>query len=145
MGYELLATLALALHFGYLAYLVVGGFLAWRWPKAIWPHLVACGWGVLVVAGVVNCPLTWLEDQARRLAGQSPPAQGFVDRYLDNVIYPEKYVNVARLVVAAVVGFSWAGAYWRWRRRSSSRPNGPTAGPDTGGKSGGDGQGAVTV
>ena len=44
MGYEWLVTLVLALHFAYVAYVVVGGFLAWRWPRAIWPHLVACAW-----------------------------------------------------------------------------------------------------
>ena len=41
MGYRLLTTLILVLHFGFLVYLVVGGFLAWRWPRTLWLHLVA--------------------------------------------------------------------------------------------------------
>lgn len=114
-----LVTVVLSLHFAYLAYVVLGGFLVWRWPKAIWPHLAACVWGMLIVAGWVNCPLTWLEDRARRLAGQGPLTEGFVDRFLDNVIYPEEYVHLARLAVAVVVAVSWAGAYWRARRRRS--------------------------
>jgi hypothetical protein len=142
VGYDWLVTLALSLHFGYLAYLVLGGFLAWRWPKAILAHLVACVWGGLIVAGLANCPLTWVEDRARVLAGQTPLTQGFVDRYLDGVIYPEQYVNVARLLVAAVVALSWSGAYWNWRRRG---PHGSDRGADTGVKSGGDGERAVTV
>lgn len=39
--YQILTTLVLTLHFGYLAYVVVGGFVAWRWPRTIWVHLVA--------------------------------------------------------------------------------------------------------
>ena len=112
-----LVTVVLALHFAYVAYVVLGGFLAWRWPAAMWPHLTACAWGVLIVAGWVDCPLTWAETWARQQAGQPALTQGFVDRYLDNVIYPDRYVNVARLMVALIVAVSWAGAYTRWRTR----------------------------
>jgi uncharacterized protein DUF2784 len=31
-------TLVLGAHFAYVAYVVLGGFLAWWWPRAIWPH-----------------------------------------------------------------------------------------------------------
>src|SRR5262245_17732516 len=100
MGYRWLATAALVLHFGYIAFLGLGGFLAWKWPKAIWAHWVAVAWGLLIVSGRVNCPLTWLEDWSRKQAGMTKLSQGFVDRYLDNVIYPAQYVNVARLGLA---------------------------------------------
>jgi hypothetical protein len=122
VGYEWLVTLVLALHFSYVAYVVVGGFLAWRWPRAIWPHLVACAWAVLIVASVVNCPLTATEAWARELAGQGPMTVGFVDRYLENVIYPGRYVALAQAAVALVVAISWIGAYRR-RRGSGQRAN----------------------
>jgi hypothetical protein len=112
-----LVTVVLAAHFGYLAYLLLGGFLAWRWPVAIWPHLAAVGWGIAIVLGAVNCPLTWAEDWARRRAGQGPLTQGFVDRFLDGVIYPERYVNLVRAALALVVVGSWVGAYVLWRSR----------------------------
>ncbi|HEX6870194.1 MAG TPA: DUF2784 domain-containing protein [Micromonosporaceae bacterium] len=115
-----LVTVVLAVHFAYLAYLVVGGFVAWRWPAAIWPHLAACAWGVLIVFGLVDCPLTWAEDWARQQAGMAPLTTGFVDRYLDNVIYPDRYVHVVRLAVAVIVAVSWVGAYLRWRRKRGS-------------------------
>ena len=115
MGWDWLVVIVLGLHFGYLAYLVLGGFLAWRWPAAIWVHLAACVWGVLIVFSLVACPLTWAENWARQRAGQPAPTAGFVDRYLDNVIYPERYVNLVRLAIAAIVAVSWAGAYLRWR------------------------------
>jgi hypothetical protein len=129
VGYHALVTVILVLHFAYLAYVVLGGFLAWRWPRAIWPHLVALGWGVLIVLGLVDCPLTWAEDWARERAGQGRPTTGFIDRYVENVIYPPRYVNEARALVAAVVAVSWVGGYLRWRqraRRSRETAMGPT-------------------
>jgi hypothetical protein len=131
-----LVTVVLALHFAYLGYVVLGGFLAWRWPKAIWAHLAACAWGVLIVTGSVNCPLTWAEDWARQRSGQAPLTAGFVDRYLDNVIYPERYVNLVRLGMALVVAVSWIGAYLRWRARRDR---------DTAAKSGGEAGRTATV
>jgi hypothetical protein len=80
MGFRLLATLALVTHFAYLAYLVVGGFLAWRWPRTIWLHVGAAMWGVLVVAATLPCPLTWVEDWARLRGGEPALTKGFVDR-----------------------------------------------------------------
>jgi hypothetical protein len=117
MPWNWLVTVVLALHFGYIAYLVLGGFVAWRWPKTIWLHLAACVWGVAIVTGKVNCPLTYAENWAREKAGMARLSQGFVDRYLDNVIYPAQYVNLARLAVAIVVAVGWTGVCLRWRKR----------------------------
>lgn len=136
VGYGWLVTLVLALHFGYVAYVVLGGFLAWRWPRAIWPHLVACAWAALIVASVVDCPLTQAEAWARRLAGEAPMSVGFVDRYLENVIYPGRYVAVAQTAVALIVAVSWIGAFRVRRRRRDS---------DTDRKSGVDQRRATTV
>ncbi|MDG4767103.1 DUF2784 domain-containing protein [Solwaraspora sp. WMMD406] len=117
MGYQLLTTVILVLHFGFLAYLAVGGFLAWRWPRTIWLHLLAAGWGVLVVAANLTCPLTAAEHWARRRSGQVGFDEGFVDRYLADVIYPEQYAWLARLVLALVVAVSWVGVLRAARRR----------------------------
>jgi uncharacterized protein DUF2784 len=121
VGYQWLVLAILTLHFGYIAYLILGGFLAWRWPKAIWPHLAATVWAVLIVVQWVDCPLTWAEGWARGRAGQTVPTTGFVDRYLTNVIYPARYLNEVRLAVAIVVAVSWAVAWRRWRARRMAR------------------------
>jgi hypothetical protein len=109
MGYQLLTTGILTLHFGFLAYLAFGGFLAWRWPRTIWLHLTAAGWGVLVVAANLSCPLTVAEHWSRRQAGQVGFDEGFVDRYLAGVIYPDGYAWLARLLLATVIVVSWVG------------------------------------
>ncbi|GAA3147277.1 hypothetical protein GCM10020001_083240 [Nonomuraea salmonea] len=62
-----------------------------------------------VVTGV-ECPLTLVEDWARRHAGEAGlPASGFIDHYIEGVIYPEEYTNVARPAVAVLVLFSYVG------------------------------------
>ena len=129
MGWSILATAALASHFVYVAYVVLGGFLAWRWPKVIVPHLVAAAWGALIVFGLVECPLTWLEDTARERAGGVRPTIGFVDRYLEGVIYPARFLDEVRVGVAVLIGLSWLGAYafWRARRGPRRHPAGPDA------------------
>ena len=66
MAYRLLADVTMVVHFVFLAYVVAGGFLAWRWPQAIWPHLLAVGWGLSTLVFHLHCPLTWLEDWSRR-------------------------------------------------------------------------------
>ena len=117
MGYQWLVNVILTAHFVYLAYLLLGGFLAWRWTKMIWPHLAAAVWGVLIVFNLVACPLTIAEVWARRLAGDEPVNGGFIDRYVTNVIYPGRYVVEVRIGIALTVLISYVGAYLFWRAR----------------------------
>ena len=100
----------MVVHFTFLVYMAVGGFVAWRWRRTIWAHLAVAAWGVLSILTGVECPLTLVEDWARRHAGQEAlPASGFIDHYIEGVIYPEQYTNLARLGVAVLVLFSYAG------------------------------------
>jgi Protein of Unknown function (DUF2784) len=110
MMYRLIADAAMVVHFAFLAYMAVGGFLAWRWRRTIWAHLAVASWGVLSVVTGIECPLTLVEDWGRRNAGLAGlPASGFIDHYIEGVIYPEEYTNLARLGVAVLVLFSYVG------------------------------------
>ncbi|MGI5153348.1 DUF2784 domain-containing protein [Plantactinospora sp. CA-294935] len=128
MGYRLLIMLVLVLHFGFLAYLVLGGFLAWRWPRTVWLHLGAAAWGVLVTAAQLVCPLTYLEHWARRRAGETGVGRGFIDRYVEGVIYPERYAALAQALVAVLILVSWVGLFQRlglFRGLRAARPPRP--------------------
>jgi hypothetical protein len=121
VGYRLLTTLILALHFGYLVFVVFGGFLAWRWPRVIWLHLAAAAWGLAVVVGRLRCPLTDAEDWSRRRAGEAGLTAGFIDRYIEGVLYPERYTVLMHALAATAVVISWAGGYALYRRRRRAR------------------------
>jgi hypothetical protein len=113
VGYRWLATAVLV--FGYLAYVVLGGLLAWRWPRTIWLHLVAAAWGFAVIAVPLQGPLTGVENGARAHAGQDVPTRGFVDRYIEGVLYPQQYTGLLRGLGAAAVLGSWIGFLLRRR------------------------------
>ena len=136
VGLQWLVTVVLVTHFVYLAYLLLGGFLAWRWPAMIFPHLASVVWGILILFNAVQCPLTAAEGWARRVAGDEPVSGAFIDRYVTGVIYPGRYVNEVRLGLALVVLVSYIGAYVRWRARKNS---------DTGRKDAVGAGGAATV
>jgi hypothetical protein len=113
-----LADGVVSVHFGYLAYVVAGGFLAWRWPKTITLHLLATGWAVLVVVTHVPCPLTALQGTLREHAGQSTLGGSFVDTYVRGTFYPVGQQSLAQGVLGLVVLASWVGVLLR-RHRSA--------------------------
>jgi hypothetical protein len=116
----LAARVVMVAHFGFLAYVVVGGFLAWRWPRTLALHLAAVGWGLASVLVGLACPLTALEAMFRARAGAPPlTGGGFIDHYLEGVVFPERYTPAVLTVVAAVVLSSWA---LRVRPRTGRHP-----------------------
>lgn len=106
--YEIAVALIVAVHLAFVGYVVVGGFLAVRWPRTIWLHGMAAFWAMLIVAAHLDCPLTWLERRARAVAGMAPlPPDGFIAHYLAGVVYPRSWTTaVDGVVLAAVIG-SW--------------------------------------
>jgi hypothetical protein len=116
VGYRLLAELVMLLHFGFLAYVALGGFLAWRRPWLVVPHAAAAVWGAVSATVGIPCPLTAWEDAARRAAGAQGLARGFVDTYLTGAVYPQEHLVTAQLLVAALVAVSWTGLVVRMRR-----------------------------
>jgi hypothetical protein len=117
MGYQLLADLVMLVHFAFLVYLALGGFLAWRRRWQIVPHATAVVWGALSATVGMACPLTAWEDAARRRAGTQGLPRGFVDTYLTGVVYPADHLVTAQLLVAALVLASWVGFVVRLRGR----------------------------
>lgn len=110
MPFRILADATTLTHLAFLGYVVVGGFLAWRWRWTIWLHAAAVGWGFGTVLVGFDCPLTHLENWARTKAGeQQLPSDGFIAHYLTGVIYPTNAVDLVRVLVAACVVASWIG------------------------------------
>ncbi|MDT4997549.1 MAG: hypothetical protein QOD45_1617 [Pseudonocardiales bacterium] len=109
MGYRLLVDLVVSVHLAFLAYVVLGGFLAWRWPRLIWLHLPVAAYGGLIVLIGWTCPLTAVERWLRTRAGEHGYRDGFIDHYLTGVLYPEHFKTQARLLAALVVAVSYAG------------------------------------
>ncbi|MFI1919216.1 DUF2784 domain-containing protein [Nocardia sp. NPDC020380] len=122
MWYRLLADATAVVHFAFVIYVVVGGFIAWRWRWTIWLHIPAVAWGFSTVLFKVDCPLTELENWARHKAGEAGlPSSGFIDHYITGVLYPRSDLELVRVLVVVCVVVSWFGFYWLLRRRQAMR------------------------
>ncbi len=125
-SYYIIVAVVVVAHFAFIGYLVVGGFVALRWPRTIFLHILAVVWGVGSLSLHLQCPLTDLERWARARAGIAPlPSDGFITHYITGVLYPADAVGVVEAVVLTVVIVSWAllaYAVVKGRRRSSLRP-----------------------
>jgi hypothetical protein len=105
-----------ALHFGYIAYVALGGFLARRWPRTAGLHVAAVVWGFSTLAFGLPCPLTALEDVLRPWAGLPLlGAEGFAGHYLAY----DSHRALVRTVFAVLVGVSWSVLLRGWVRRRS--------------------------
>ena len=111
--YQALADAVMVVHLAFIVFIAAGGLLAWRWPKLVWVHLPAVAWGVGIITIGYECPLTPLEKFFMRRAGDDAYAGGFVDRYVEGVIYPEELTPVLRGVAAAAVVVGYAGLLYR--------------------------------
>jgi hypothetical protein len=122
--YIIVVAAVVAVHFAFVGYLVVGGFLAVRWPRTIWLHLAAVAWGICSLALHLLCPLTEIELWARPRAGMAPlTSTGFIDHYITGVLFPADAKDVVEVVVFTTVLVSYGLlAVVSVNRRSSLRP-----------------------
>ena len=103
---NVLADGVVLVHFAFVVYIAVGGFLAWRWPRTMYVHLAAVAWGIGIVALGFLCPLTPLE---RALRGEAADTPGFIDRYVEGVLYPEEFTPLLRALMALAIAVAYAG------------------------------------
>jgi len=123
MWYGIAADLVVAVHFAYVAYVVVGQLaimvaapFRWQWARNPWfrfTHLAAIGYVAYEAIYHIRCPLTIWEEQLRALAGQVPTgSETFLGRLLHNTMfidnqpeiwYTTLYLAMFVLVVQGVV------------------------------------------
>ena len=117
MAFAAFADIVVVVHSAFIGFVVVGGLVARRRPALARYHAAALAWGAGAVIFGWACPLTALEKWSRRQAGEVPYRGGFVDRYLEDVLYPAELTPLLWLAVAAVAFLSWPTQ--RARRRAT--------------------------
>ncbi len=128
MWYGLLADVVVAIHVGYVSYVVIGQLaifagvvLRWQWIRNVWfrlTHLVAISIVAFEAIMNITCPLTNWENQLRAAAGQPVSGETFVGRLLHNLlfyswppwVFTSLYITFALLVLAT---FVFAPPRWR--------------------------------
>ena len=109
MWYQASADVVVVIHLLFIGFVAGGVFLAWRWPRIIWAHIPAVVYGALVEFAGFTCPLTLLENDLRRHAGEAGYRGGFIDHYLVAVIYPPGLTRGMQIGLGLLV--------LRWRHR----------------------------
>lgn len=112
---DVLADVVMVVHLAFILFIALGAFLAWRWPRLLWLHVPAVAWGVGIIAIGYECPLTPLEKWLRRRAGDDYEG-GFVDRYLEDVIYPEELTPLLRALAAVLIIIGYVRLFRRGAR-----------------------------
>lgn len=119
--YSALADAVLVLHFAFVLFVVFGGLLVLRWPRAAWLHIPCAAWGVAIEFGGWICPLTPLENALRSRGGEATYHGDFVARYLMPVIYPEGLTRDAQVVLGLTALLLNAAIYVVVIRRRPAR------------------------
>jgi hypothetical protein len=118
-----LIDLIVFLHFAFVMFVVLGGLLALRWPRAAWLHIPAVLWGALVEFTGWICPLTPLENRLRRARGESGYEGDFIAQYVLPVLYPDGLTRTDQLMLGAVaVALNvavYAAVFGRHKRRAA--------------------------
>jgi hypothetical protein len=110
MVFRLLADLVVVVHLAFILFVAAGGLLVWRWPRLVRWHLPTVAWGIAIITVGFTCPLTPLEHYLRGRSGEQGQHGGFVDRYIEGVIYPGGLTPLVRGLIATVVVVGYAGA-----------------------------------
>ena len=82
MIHRLLARLVLAAHVAYVAFVLFGSFLVFRWPSMVYLHLAAVVWAFATLAFDLGCPLTPWEKTLLRRGGIEPYPEGFLQHHV---------------------------------------------------------------
>jgi hypothetical protein len=116
----ILADLIIAIHFGFILFVVLGGLPALKWPRLAWLHLPAAAWGALIEFAGWICPLTVIENKLRAVSG-SGYSSSFIEHYLIPIIYPSALTREIQmglgLTVVLINLLIYRQYYIKWIKR----------------------------
>lgn len=102
MIYRFLADAVVVVHGLFVAFVILGAFLAMRWRWLVWLHVPAVIWGVLIEYAGWICPLTPLENSLRARAGETAYSGDFIQHYLLGALYPHGLTRTTQYVLGSI-------------------------------------------
>jgi len=120
MVYRVLADFVLLFHFCFVLFVIFGGFLILYRRWALWLHIPALIWGVLIEIFYFICPLTYLENWLRIAGGEAGYSGGFIDYYVSMILYLDiSQFSKALLALLLIASNLVIYSYIFFRRRLS--------------------------
>ncbi len=106
--HRLVAAVALWTHVVFVAFTVLGGFLALLLPWVLLPHIASALWGARMVRWRTTCPLSVVENWGRSGSGRPRLRDGgFIEHYFVGRLYPRSWARRVEVVVGTLVLGSW--------------------------------------
>jgi hypothetical protein len=102
MIYRALADAVVVVHGLFVAFVILGAFLALRWRWLVWLHAPAVIWGVLIEYAGWICPLTPLENSLRARAGETAYSGDFIQHYLLGALYPHGLTRSTQWILGSI-------------------------------------------
>jgi len=118
------ADLVVLLHFTFIVFVVVGGFLVLKWRWLLWFHVPAAIWGALIEFSGWVCPLTPIENMLRVAGGEGAYSNSFIAHYIVPVIYPsglKRSTQIALGLIVVVINAVVYGAIYLQHQRQLGR------------------------
>ena len=110
-------------HFGFAAFVALGGLVALARPRVAWFHLPALAYGAAIELVGWVCPLTPLEWALRSRAGETGIEGGFLERYLGPLLYPAGWERLHGWIGLLLIMFNlaiYAGVWLRHRQSAGA-------------------------
>jgi len=119
--FRILTVLALASHLAWISWVALGWTLTRGRPVLRWLHIGSLIYAMVIVLFAWLCPLTLVEQWARRRAGLATYDQTFLEHYLDRLVYPDLPFWLVTSVSVAVCLFNLGTYFFRFRRRDAGK------------------------
>ena len=113
---EVLASLVLAIHLGWILWVVFGAFWTHGRPFLSALHILSLMWGIVVELSPLPCPLTTAEQFLEKRAGVGTYRGAFLPHFLDRLVYPDLPEAVLATTGVAVCGVNLVAYFWRYRK-----------------------------
>ena len=111
MVYQIAADTVVVLHLAFVLFAVLGSLLVlWR-RYLLWFHLPAMIWAAWIEFTGGLCPLTPLENWLRRQGGMAGYRGGFIEHYVEPLLYPPGLTRTTQLILGAAVLLINCGLY----------------------------------
>ena len=118
-SYRLLADMVVLVHFAFVLFVILGGFIVARRRRVMPFHLAAAIWAALIEFSGWICPLTPLENQLRSKSGSDGYDSDFVAHYILPILYPEGLTRETQITLGAMVIVINLGIYaWVLRHKT---------------------------
>ncbi len=111
MVYQIAADTVVVLHLVFVLFAILGSLLVlWR-GYLLWFHLPAMIWAAWIEFRGGLCPLTPLENWLRRQGGMAGYQGGFIEHYVEPLLYPPGLTRTTQVVLGAIVLIIDCGLY----------------------------------